>query len=60
MSEFIQNQQYAFGYLTWTDFYIAEVSYYVEKIFPEAYKKYEFFTNIRNSVLADSEIQKYY
>jgi hypothetical protein len=34
LDSFIKHQSLTFGYLSWVDFYIAEISHYVEKIFP--------------------------
>jgi hypothetical protein len=50
MSNFIKEKQYSFGYLTLTDFYIAEIAHYIEKIYPETYNQFKFFGNIRKVV----------
>lgn len=48
------------GYLTWADFYVAEISYYVEKILPDLYNKFKFFFNIRKSIENNQKVQTYY
>lgn len=50
LQKFIGEKNHALGYLTLTDFVIAENAYYVEKIFPEEYKTWPFFNNIRKAV----------
>ena len=47
LKKFIGNKQFAMGYLTITDFKIAQTSYYIEKISPDVFKEYEFLGRIR-------------
>lgn len=50
LEKFIGAKQTTLGYLTLADFFIAEFSYYVEKLFPEEYSKLKFFQSIRNTI----------
>ena len=60
VAKFIGNKDWALGYLTVTDFWLAEFSHYFEKTFPEEYKKFPFFQTIRERFEALPEIKTYY
>lgn len=47
MGEVVQDRGFVFGYLTWVDFYVAEVAYYIEKMFPDVYERYGFLGRIQ-------------
>lgn len=46
--------------MTLADFFIAEFSYYVEKLFPQEYTKFKSLQNVRNTIENLEEVQKYY
>ncbi len=60
MAEYIGDRSFAVGYLTIADFYLSEMSYYVENIAPELYPKLPFLNTIRVSVESLPEIKAYY
>ena len=47
LNKFIGNKQFALGYLTLVDFYIAEFSYYFEALYEDQKENYPFWWNIR-------------
>lgn len=46
--------------MTLADFRIAEASYYFEKLYPNYYNQYPFFSKIRKAVENLPEVKKYY
>jgi hypothetical protein len=48
------------GYLTYPDFMIAELSYYIENIFGENYQTFKFVEETRKHFEELPEIKKYY
>ena len=60
LAKFYGDKDFALGYLTLADFQYAEFSYYVEKLAPEVYAKYEFLKRVRTAFEALPEIKKYY
>jgi hypothetical protein len=55
-----QNKEWVSGYLTISDFYIAELSYFLEKLFPEEYKSWGEWQRIRDSFNNLEVIKNYY
>ena len=49
IKEFIGDKQFALGYLTLVDFYLAEQLNYFESLFPTEHKNYGFWWRIRNN-----------
>lgn len=54
------NGKTALNYLTLADFYVAEFSYYAQKLFPNQYGNYKSFENVRNTIESLPEVQAYY
>jgi hypothetical protein len=53
LEKFLKGKPFSLGYLTLLDFYIAEGSYYIEKLFPEEYEaKYKSIQQIRENIEA--------
>ena len=49
LNKFIGEKNFALGYLTLADFFIAEDSYYIERVFPEEFKAFPFLHRIREN-----------
>lgn len=60
LSKFYGEKDFALGYLTLADFYVAEYTYHIENIFPDLFKKYTFLKRTRTSFENLPEIKKYY
>jgi hypothetical protein len=60
LEKFKGKNDWLFGYLTLADFLLAEVSYYVENIYPEIYKSMKFLQLHRATFLSIPEIKQYY
>lgn len=52
----LEGKDYAIGYLTMVDFFIAEGSFYFEILFPEEYKKFKGIHRIREKIMALPEV----
>jgi hypothetical protein len=48
------------GYLTLVDFLLAEITYYIEQVYPALYAKEPFLQEQRNRFNSLPEIKKYY
>ena len=60
LAKFIGNKEFALGYLTLADFYIAETSNFIEKVYSDKTKHYPFLQRIRDNFNNLPAIQKYY
>ena len=60
LNDFYGEKEFALGYLTLADFYLSEFSYYIEKLSPDAYAQYSFFSRLRKAFEKIPEIRKYY
>ena len=60
LARFYGEKEFALGYLTLADFYVAEYSYHIENIFPDLFKKHSFLKKTRTSFENLPEIKKYY
>lgn len=60
LAKYVGEKDTAIGYLTLSDFKIAEASYYFEKLYDTQYKDYPFLNKIRNMINQLPEVKKYY
>jgi glutathione S-transferase len=60
LAKFIGERNTAFEYLTLADFIISERSYFVEFLFPEQYKSWEFLGRIRDHINGLESTKAYY
>ena len=60
LQKFVGNKDWYLGYLTLADFGIAELSYYVEKLFPEEFKTYSAVLRIRSNFDNLPQVKEYY
>lgn len=60
LAKFIGEKNTVFDYLTLVDFILAERSYYVEFLFPEQYKSWEFLGRIRDHINGLESTKAYY
>lgn len=60
LNKFVGENKFALGYLTLADFVVAEDSHYIERLFPEEYKTFQFLHTIRAEFNKLPEIAKYY
>lgn len=49
-AKFYGQKDFALGYLTLADFYVAESSYHLEKIAPTVFAKYSFLKKVRTAL----------
>ena len=59
-SDFYGEKEFALGYVTVFDFWIAEFSHWVEKISPETYAKFGFLKKVREAIESLPAIKAYY
>lgn len=57
---FVENREFALGYLTLADFHLAEELYYFETLYPSEKHNYAFWWRIRKNFEALPEIKAYY
>lgn len=60
LAKFIGERNTVFEYLTLIDFILAERSYYIEFLFPEQYKSWEFLGRIRDNINNLPSTKAYY
>lgn len=60
LAKFYGEKEFALGYLTLADFYVADFSNYLEKIAPEVLNKYGFIKRTREAFESLPEIKNYY
>jgi glutathione S-transferase len=60
LEKFVGEKEFVLGYLTLADFVVAEESNYIERLFPEDFKKYSFLGRIREAFNKLPEIVQYY
>lgn len=60
IKEFIGDKQFALGYLTLADFYLAEQLSYFETFFPSEHKNFGYWWRIRHNFEELKEIRSYY
>lgn len=60
IKEFIGDKQFALGYLTLVDFYLAEQLSYFETFFPSEHKNFGYWWRIRHNFEELEEIRSYY
>lgn len=60
LREFIGDKQFALGYLTLVDFYLAEQLPYFEALYPSEHKNFGFWWRIRHNFEELPEIKAYY
>jgi hypothetical protein len=60
LNKFFGNRSTALEYLTFVDFYIGERSYFIESLFPEQYKKWEFLARSRENIKSLPSTKAYY
>ena len=60
LNKMIGDNKFVLGYLTLADFIVAEDSHYIQRLFPEEYKKVEFLHRIRTEFDTLPQIQEYY
>lgn len=56
----IGESKFVLGYLTLADFIVAETSHYIQRMFPEEYKKISFLQRIRDNFDSLPETAAYY
>lgn len=60
LAKYKGNKEWLMGFLTLADFMAAELSYYIEKIYPNEYQKHPFLQQIREAFNNLNEIKIYY
>ncbi len=60
LTKFFGKRSTALEYLTFVDFYIGERSYFIENLFPEQYKKWEFLARSRANINSLPSTKAYY
>ena len=50
IEKYLTGKKFVLGYLTLADFYVAEGSFYLEKLFPDEYTKFKSIHKIRELV----------
>ena len=60
MGVFRGNKEWLFDRITFPDFLLVELSYYIETVFPSEYKNLKFLHEVRSKFLALPEIKSYY
>jgi glutathione S-transferase len=60
LKEFVGDREYALGYLTLADFYLAEYLYFFETLFPAEHRHYAFWWRIRHNFEELAGVKAYY
>jgi glutathione S-transferase len=60
LNKSVGEKNFVLGYLTLADFIVAEDSHYIERVYPEEYKKLPFLQRIRENFAALPETAAYY
>lgn len=60
LNELYGDKYFALGYLTIADFYLSELSNYVEKIFYDRYSEFPFLAKVREAIESLPEVKAYY
>lgn len=58
--KFINGKEYILGYPTIADFFLAEYSHYIEKLYPLEFNKYKNIKLVRNNIEGLAEVKRYY